>query len=331
MEKVLITGSSGFLGRHLVRELQKNAPYLSQIHTFRSYEYDLRERDAVRALLADKPCDTIIHLAALVGGIGANKERPGEFFYDNLMMGVNLIEEARKAGVKKFVNIGTICSYPKFTPVPFKEENFWDGYPEETNAPYGIAKKALYVQLLAYRQQYGFNGITLLVVNLYGPEDNFDLETSHVIPAMIRKFHNAKTNGEREVVLWGDGSPSREFLYVEDAARAIRLAAERYESAEPINIGAGREITMKKLAETIKKVVGYTGEIRWDTSKPNGQPRRCLDVTKAEKEIGFKANVLLPMGLEETYKWFVENIERIEEEERREAISRSYAPNPHGL
>lgn len=315
MKNVLVTGASGFLGQHVVAELKQRSSTIENIHTFRSSEYDLRDSNAVKALLQDKPCDTIIHLAAKVGGIGANRLYPGEFFYENLLMGTQLVEEARLKGVSKFVNVGTICSYPKFTPVPFSENDFWNGYPEETNAPYGIAKKALIVQLEAYRKQYGFNGINLLMVNLYGPKDNFDLESSHVIPAMLRKFHNAKLNGESSVTLWGDGTPSREFLYVEDAALAIRLAAERYNSSAPINIGSGREITMKKLANSIQKVIGFEGEIVWDTSKPNGQPRRCLDVSKAKDELGFTANILLPMGLDLTYSWFLKNIHQIESEQ----------------
>lgn len=312
MSKLLITGGYGFLGKAVTAEFKKNSKEYSSVEVFRSSEYDLREKEAVRQLLIDKKPDVIVHLAATVGGIGANKKHPGLFFYENLMMGVHLIEESRLFGVKKFVQAGTICSYPKFTPVPFKEEELWNGYPEETNAPYGIAKKALMVQLQSYRQEYGFNGVTLLPVNLYGPNDNFDLESSHVIPAMLRKFHTAKEEGVPVVHLWGDGSPSREFLYVDDAARAIRLATENYESSEPVNLGSGQEITMKKLAASIQKTVEYDGEIQWDTTKPNGQPRRCLDTSKAESEFGFKANVTLPMGLEMTYKWFVENFKGIQ-------------------
>ncbi|MDZ4784458.1 MAG: GDP-L-fucose synthase [bacterium] len=316
MKNVLITGANGFLGKHLVKELTKNCKSLENLFTFRSSEYDLREVNAVRQLLNDKPCDTIIHLAAKVGGIGANKAAPGTFFYENLMMGALLVEEARKKGVNKFVNVGTICSYPKFTPVPFKESDLWNGYPEETNAPYGLAKKMIIVQLQSYLQEFGFKGINLMMVNLYGPGDNFDLEKSHVIPAMLRKFHNAKMKGDSKVTLWGDGSASREFLFVDDAAQAVRLASEKYESADPMNIGTGREITMKELATTIKKVTAYQGEIVWDTSKPNGQPRRCLDVSKAKSEIGFSANILLSMGLEITYKWFLENMSVIETAEK---------------
>lgn len=308
MDRILVTGGHGFLGRAVVNELRENYGSPVEISTFRSREYDLRDPAAVRRLLDDKRPDIIIHLAATVGGIGANKKHPGRFFYDNITMGVHLIEEARRAGVQKFVLAGTICSYPKFTPVPFREEELWNGYPEETNAPYGIAKKALMVQLQSYRAEYGFNGITLLPVNLYGPGDNFDLETSHVIPAMIRKFHTAKENGVEAVTLWGDGTPSREFLYVDDAARAIRLATAQYESSAPVNIGSGKEIAMSRLATMVQQVVGYQGEIIWDTEKPNGQPRRCLDVTRAGAEFGFLANVTLPFGLELTYEWFCDNI-----------------------
>jgi GDP-L-fucose synthase len=314
-KNILVTGANGFLGQHVVRELEKNYPGVEKIHTFRSSEYDLRNVEAIRDLLNDKPADTIVHLAAKVGGIGANQKSPGTFFYENLMMGVQLVEEARKIGIKKFVNVGTICSYPKFTPVPFKESDIWNGYPEETNAPYGLAKKMMMVQLQAYKQEFGFSGINLMMVNLYGPGDNFDLQSSHVIPAMLRKFHNAKEQGMPTVTLWGDGSASREFLFVEDAALAIRMATEKYDSPEPMNIGTGREITMKSLAETVKKIVGYGGEIVWDISKPNGQPRRCLDVTKAKNELGFTANVMLSYGLEVTYGWFLANQRSIESPE----------------
>jgi GDP-L-fucose synthase len=306
-KNILVTGGHGFLGQHVVRELAKNYPGLEYIHTFRSAEYDLRKVEAIRDLLNDKPADMIVHLAAKVGGIGANQKAPGTFFYENLMMGVQLVEEARKNGLKKFVNVGTICSYPKFTPVPFKESDIWNGYPEETNAPYGLAKKMMMVQLQAYKQEFNFSGINLMMVNLYGPGDNFDLQSSHVIPAMLRKFHTAKEQGAPSVTLWGDGSASREFLFVEDAAVAIRMAAEKYDSPEPMNIGTGREITMKNLAETVKKIVGYSGDIVWDTTKPNGQPRRCLDVSKAKAELGFTANVMLSYGLEVTYNWYLEN------------------------
>lgn len=307
--RLLITGGSGFLGRALVREFEQNSARFERVDTFRSREYDLRDRAAVTQLLSDKRPDVIIHLAAKVGGIGANQRYPGTFFYDNLMMGAQLVEEARLRKVQKFVAIGTICSYPKFTPIPFKEENLWNGYPEETNAPYGIAKKMLLVQLEAYRKEFGFRGITLLPVNLYGPGDNFDLETSHVIPAMIRKFHTAKVAGADTVTLWGDGSPSREFLYVEDAARGIRLATEGYDSPEPVNLGSGSEILMKDLAQLVREVVGYEGRIHWDTTKPNGQPRRCLDTSRA-KQFGFQAEMPFAEGLKRTYRWFLEAGER---------------------
>lgn len=306
IQKIILTGSSGFLGQHVLKELDHHCSTVETIHTVRSSEYDLRDVKAIDALLDDKPADTIIHLAAKVGGIGANQKHPGQFFYDNLMMSVQLIEKARLKGIKKFVAIGTICSYPKFAPIPFKEEDLWIGYPEETNAPYGLAKKMLLVQLQAYRQEYGFNGITIMLTNLYGPHDSFDLESCHVIPAMIRKFHMAKQNGDGAVTLWGDGTPSREFLYVEDAARGIRLAAERYDSSEPVNLGSGVEVPMKKLAEMVKETVGYEGEVIWDTSRPNGQPRRSIDTTRAQS-FGFVSNMLLPRGLELTYKSFLES------------------------
>lgn len=319
MARILITGAAGFLGQSVVSEFERNYPQLEKLITFRSKEYDLTKSESVKQLLIDKPADIIVHLAARVGGIGANMENPGRFFYENLMMGVQLIEQARLAGIKKIVCVGTICSYPKFTPVPFRETDFWSGYPEETNAPYGLAKKMLTVQLQAYRKQYGFCGVTILPVNLYGPRDNFELNSSHVIPAMIRKFHCAKEQGDSYVTLWGDGSPTREFLYVEDCARAIRLATERYDSDEPINIGSGFEVSMHELARTICEIVGYQGEIRWDTSKPNGQPRRCLDVSRAKSEIGFSANVLLPYGIEQTYKWYLSNKDEILSLERKTA------------
>jgi GDP-L-fucose synthase len=300
-KRVLLTGGSGFLGQYVYKELiDRN---VQSIFVPRSTDYDLVEQAAVRRLFHEHQFDILIHLAARVGGIGANKEHPGTYFYENLSMGINLLEESRKAGLEKAVVIGTICAYPKHTPIPFKETELWNGYPEETNAPYGIAKKALLVQSQAYREEYGFNSIYLLPVNLYGPGDNFDLRTSHVIPALIRKFMHATKNGHESVTLWGDGSASREFLYVEDAARAIVLATESYDSAEPVNIGSGQEITIKSLAERIKKMTDFDGEIVWDTTKPNGQPRRCLDVSRA-RSFGFEAKVSLEEGLKRTIDWW---------------------------
>jgi GDP-L-fucose synthase len=300
--RVVVTGGGGFLGSHIVRKLSERG--CKEIFVPRSKEYDLtREENVIRMYQAARPT-LVIHLAAIMGGIGAHRKSPGKFFYDNLMMGAMAMEYARTSGVKKFVAIGTICAYPKFTPVPFKEENLWDGYPEETNAPYGLAKKMLLVQAQAYRLQYGFNAIYLLPVNLYGPGDNFDPESSHVIPAIIRKCFEAVERGEREVVCWGDGSPTREFLYIEDCAEAICLAAERYDKPEPVNLGAGFEITIKDLSERIAKLCGFTGTIRWDTTQPNGQPRRSLDTSRAEREFGFKAKVRFEEGLKETIEWY---------------------------
>jgi GDP-L-fucose synthase len=302
-DKIIVTGGSGFLGLKVVAQL-KASGYKS-VFVPRSKEYDLTEQAAVRKLMRDVHPQVIIHLAATVGGIGANRANPGKFCYDNMMMGAMLMEEARLAAVDKFVCIGTICSYPKFANIPFKEEELWSGYPEETNAPYGLAKKLLLVQGQAFRQQYGFNAIYLLPVNLYGPGDNFDLESSHVVPAMIRKCVDAKQKDLPFIELWGDGSPTREFLYVDDAARGIVLAAEKYNGSEPINLGAGAEISIKDLAAIIKKAVGYQGEIRWDTSKPNGQPRRMLDVSRAKKEFGFEAQVPFEEGLKRSVEWYV--------------------------
>ncbi|MGB8252062.1 MAG: GDP-L-fucose synthase [Anaerolineaceae bacterium] len=304
-KKVVVTGGVGFLGNFVIRNLKDHGAKNIFIPTIE--EYDLVQPEAIIRLFNIAKPDVIIHLAAHVGGIGANREHPAEFFYDNLMMGVQLIHQAWKHNVQKFVAIGTVCAYPKFTPVPFKEEELWNGYPEETNAPYGLAKKMLLVQSQAYRQQYGFNSIFLLPVNLYGPGDNFNLDTSHVIPALIRKCIEAQEKGEKEVVLWGDGSPTREFLFVEDAAEAIISAAEKYDGAEPVNLGAGREISIKDLAELIIKLTGFTGNISWDTSKPNGQPRRCLDTSRAEKYFGFRAQVNFEEGLRQTIEWYRAN------------------------
>ena len=300
--RVCVTGGAGFLGSFLVEKLGQHGA--SEIFVPTIENYNLVELDEIRRMLNDARPDTIIHLAALAGGIGANRSRPADFFYINLMMGVQLMHEAWKFGVEKFVAIGTICAYPKFTPLPFKEENLWDGYPEETNAPYGLAKKMLLVQAQAYREQYGFNAIYLLPVNLYGPRDNFNLVTSHVIPALIRKCIEAQTRRDKEVILWGDGSPTREFLYVEDAAEGITLAAEHYNGSEPVNLGSGYEISIKDLAELIARLTGFSGRLVWDTSKPNGQPRRALDVSRAEQFFGFRARMPFEEGLRRTIEWY---------------------------
>jgi len=306
-ERIVVTGGAGFLGKHLQQELRDRGVPPENIRVPLIEEYDLtHEADVVRVYQEMRPT-IIIHLAAEVGGIGANRENPGRFFYANMAMGLHLIEQARRHGIKKFVQIGTICAYPKFTPVPFKEENLWNGYPEETNAPYGIAKKALLVMLGAYRQQYGLNGIFLLPVNLYGPGDNFDLRTSHVIPALIRKFCTAVELGEDKVVIWGTGSASREFFYVKDAARAIAMATEKYDEPDPVNLGAGFEITIKNLVEKIKDLTGFTGEIVWDTSQPDGQPRRCLDTSRAKQRFDFEAQMLFDEGLRQTIEWWKAN------------------------
>lgn len=300
-KRVCVTGGAGFLGTHLVEQLERRGA--RDVFVPLQADYNLTDIDAIRRMLADARPHVIIHLAAVVGGIGANMANPGRYFYDNAVMGLHLIEEARLAGVDKFVALGTICAYPKFAPIPFKEDDLWNGYPEETNAPYGLAKKMMLVQCQAYRQQYGFNGIFLMPVNLYGPHDNFDLESSHVIPAMIRKMIDARDHGG-PVVLWGDGSPTREFLYVEDCARAIAMAAESYNGDEPVNLGAGWEISMADLAQTIATAVGYEGEIVWDTSKPNGQPRRKLDVTRAKERFGFEAEIPFDEGIARTVAWW---------------------------
>lgn len=308
-KRVCVTGGDGFLGSFVQKTLKEHGATEIFIPTID--KYDLTDINDVRRMLKDGQPDLIIHLAALAGGIGANRARPAEFFYKNLMMGVPLMHEAWEQGVSKFVAIGTICAYPKFTPVPFKEENLWGGYPEETNAPYGLAKKMLLVQSQAYREQYDFNSIYLLPVNLYGPRDNFNLETSHVIPALIRKMIDAEDRGEEKVVLWGDGSPTREFFYAGDAARGIVLAAERYNSSEPVNLGAGMEISIKDLALLIARLTGFSGEIVWDTSKPNGQPRRSLDTSRAKEYFNFEAEMPFEEGLKETIRWFKENKENI--------------------
>jgi len=300
--RVLVTGGGGFLGQALVETLRAHGA--SDVLAPRAAALDLRERDAVREYLARERPAVLVHAAAVVGGIGANRAHPGRFFYENALMGIQIVEEARRAGVAKLVCLGTICAYPRLTPVPFREEDLWNGYPEETNAPYGLAKKMLLVQLQAYRREYGFDGIYLLPVNLYGPRDNFDLETSHVIPAMIRKFIEAKAAGEKEVVLWGDGSPTREFLYVDDAAEGIVAAAESYDGAEPVNIGSGEEISIRDLASLVGRETGYEGAVRWDAGRPNGQPRRKLDVSRAEKLFGWRAKTTLAEGLRKTIRWY---------------------------
>ncbi|MCB9099338.1 MAG: GDP-L-fucose synthase [Anaerolineales bacterium] len=302
-KRIMVTGGHGFLGRYVVAELKEKGA--ENIFLPRHSDYDLTQIDDVIRAYKDSEPDVVIHLAAKVGGIGINREKPGEFFYDNLMMGVQLMEQARQFGVDKFVTIGTICAYPKFTPIPFKEEYLWDGYPEETNAPYGLAKKMLLVQGDAYRQQYDFNAIYLLPVNLYGPGDNFNPASSHVIPALIKKCIDALEQGDDQIVAWGSGSPSREFLYVADAARAIVMATEKYNKPDPVNIGAGMEITIKDLLQLIAELCGFQGEIVWDTSKPDGQPRRSLDTSFAQQEFGFKALTDFREGLRRTIDWYI--------------------------
>ncbi|NMC36092.1 GDP-L-fucose synthase [Candidatus Beckwithbacteria bacterium] len=299
-KRVLITGAHGFLGSHLVRQLKKLKPRQLRIPT--SKELDLTQNQ--NCIKAVENIDLVIHLAAKVGGIGFNQQYPGTLFYDNLVMGAHLMEAARKAGVKKFVALGTICAYPKFTPIPFKEENLWNGYPEETNAPYGLAKKMLLVQAQAYRQQYSFNAIFLLPVNLYGPGDNFDPKSSHVIPALIKKFIDAKESGKKTVTIWGTGNPTREFLYVEDAAKGIILASEKYNKADPVNLGSSNEISIRALVELIQELTEFKGQIIWDKTKPDGQPRRKLDISKAKTEFGFEASTDFKKGLKKTIEWY---------------------------
>ena len=300
--RVMVTGGAGFLGRRVVARLEEAGA--KDIFVPRSAEYDLRTEDGVRRALADGRPDVVIHLAAVVGGIGANRENPGRFFYDNAIMGIQLIEQARLAGVSKFVTVGTVCSYPKFTPVPFREEDLWNGYPEETNAPYGLAKKMLLVQSQAYRAQYGFNAIYLIPVNRYGPGDNFDPATSHVIPALIRKCIEARDTGADHIDVWGTGSASREFLYVNDAAEGIVLAAERYDGAEPVNLGVGREITIRELVTLVARLTRFEGELRWDPSRPDGQPRRALDTRRARERFDFAARTSFEDGLRRTIEWY---------------------------
>jgi GDP-L-fucose synthase len=301
-KKVIVTGGDGFLGKFVVKKLEQES--CGSIFVPKKADYDLRDIEAVVRMYKDAEADIVIHLAAVVGGIGANRENPGSFFYDNIIMGVQLMEQARLNDIDKFVAIGTVCSYPKFTEVPFKEEDLWNGYPEETNAPYGLAKKMLLVQSQAYRDQYGFDSIFLLPVNLYGPGDNFELKSSHVIPALIRKFYLAKIKGSSEVEVWGTGKATREFLYVGDCAEAIVLATENYYKPHPINIGAGFEISIEDLAGKIRDIIGFDGKISWDKSKPDGQPRRCLDTSKAFKEFGFRAKTSFDEGLRKTVDWY---------------------------
>ena len=300
--RVCVTGGAGFLGSYVLEKLRQRG--VKDIFVPKIEDYNLVERDDILRMLDDSKPDLIIHLAASVGGIGANQAHPADYFYDNLMMGVQLIHEAWNRGVDKFVAIGTICAYPKFTPLPFKEDDLWDGYPEETNAPYGLAKKMLLVQAQAYRQQYGYNAIFLLPVNLYGPRDNFNPASSHVIPALIRKCIEAQEAGQKEIVVWGDGSPTREFVYAEDAAEGIVLAGEHYNDPDPVNIGSGFEISIKDLVEKIADLTGFQGDIMWDTSKPNGQPRRRLDVNRARERFGFEAKVEFEEGLRRTIEWY---------------------------
>jgi GDP-L-fucose synthase len=306
-KRVLVTGGAGFLGRQVIDQLCRAGAQLDKISVPRSQSLDLRVWENCQRAAAEQ--DIIVHLAAHVGGIGLNREKPAELFYDNLMMGTQLIHAAYQSGVEKFICVGTICAYPKFTPVPFKEDDLWEGYPEETNAPYGIAKKALLVQLKSYRQQYGFNGIYLLPVNLYGPEDNFNPNSSHVIPALIRKVYEAQQRGDKTLSVWGDGSPTREFLYSTDAARGIVMATQSYDGAEPVNLGTNQEVAIKELVETICELMEFEGEIVWETDKPNGQPRRCLDTTRAREYFGFEAEVDFREGLKNTIDWYRQHAE----------------------
>ena len=304
--RVLVTGGAGFLGAPVCRLLEQRG--VAEVTVPRRADYDLTEEHAAARLFEAARPDVVLHLAAEVGGIGANRDNPGRFFYANMAMGLHMVEQARLHGVKKFVQVGTVCSYPKFTPVPFSEDSLWDGYPEETNAPYGVAKKALLVMLGAYREQYGFPGVFLMPTNLYGPRDNFDPQSSHVIPALIRKCEEARLAGEPSITCWGSGGASREFLYVEDCAKAIVAATERYDSPEPVNIGVGKEITIRELVELIARVTDFGGEIRWDTSKPDGQPRRVLDTSRAERAFGFEAGTSFEDGLRTTVEWFREHL-----------------------
>jgi GDP-L-fucose synthase len=307
-KRVVVTGGNGFLGSFVAEKLRQRG--CREVFLPRSAKYDLRIESDVARLFAETRPDIFIHLAAIVGGIGANREHPGRFFYDNAIMGIQTIEHARRSGIEKFVCVGTVCSYPKFTPVPFCEDALWDGYPEETNAPYGLAKKMLLVQLQSYRQEYGTSGIYLVPVNLYGPRDNFDLSSSHVIPALIRKCLEARQVNSPRVVVWGTGAPTREFLYVEDAAEAIVLAAERYDGPDPVNLGSGSEISIRNLVNLVAQLVGYAGAVEWDTSMPDGQPRRCLDTSRALREFGWRAQIPFRTGLERTIAWFLESQER---------------------
>jgi len=304
---VTVTGGAGFLGSHLCRTLERRG---AEVFVPRIEDYDLREKGNIDRMIADSAPEIIIHLAAVVGGIGANREHPGKFFYDNAVMGIQITEAARGFGVEKLVNIGTVCAYPKFTPTPFREDDLWQGYPEETNAPYGLAKKMLLVQSQAYRREYGFNSIFLLPTNLYGPGDNFDPASSHVIPALIKKFVDAKEAGRKEVVVWGTGKACREFLYVEDAAEGIILATERYDGPDPVNLGSASEISIRDLAEKIKEFTGFKGKIAWDKTKPDGQPRRRLDTSRAEREFGFKAEIDFDTGLKKTIDWYLQKRKR---------------------